>query len=125
MTRSALSAPRLAVGRARTVVVKVGSSSLTTSAGGLDPALVQKATHVQQPRTVVVSPDGRQQAPAGLNRALPFIMGILLFMGVMIGGQALMMSTIEEKSSRVVEVLLAAAEGAHRCILGGGRRVGR
>jgi glutamate 5-kinase len=34
----ALSAPRLAVGRARTVVVKVGSSSLTTSAGGLDPA---------------------------------------------------------------------------------------
>ena len=38
MTRPALSAPRLAVGRARTVVVKVGSSSLTTSAGGLDPA---------------------------------------------------------------------------------------
>jgi ABC-2 type transport system permease protein len=85
--------------------------TLTTErlrAGGFDPALVQKATHVQQPRTVVVAPDGRQQAPAGLNRALPFIMGILLFMGVMIGGQALMMSTIEEKSSRVVEVLLAA-----------------
>ena len=86
--------------------------TLTTErlrAGGLDPSLVQKATHVQQPRTVVVAPDGRQQAPAGLNRALPFIMGILLFMGVMIGGQALMTSTIEEKSSRVVEVLLAAA----------------
>jgi len=33
-----LSATRLAVGRARIVVVKVGSSSLTTSAGGLDPA---------------------------------------------------------------------------------------
>jgi ABC-2 type transport system permease protein len=85
--------------------------ALTTErlrAGGLDASLVQKATHVQQPRTVVVAPDGRQQAPAGLNRALPFIMGILLFMGVMIGGQALMTSTIEEKSSRVVEVLLAA-----------------
>jgi len=85
--------------------------TLTTErlrAGGLDPVLVQKATHVQRPRAVVVSPDGRQQAPAGLNRALPFIMGILLFMGVMIGGQALMTSTIEEKSSRVVEVLLAA-----------------
>ncbi|HMA11947.1 MAG TPA: ABC transporter permease, partial [Steroidobacteraceae bacterium] len=85
--------------------------TLTTErlrADGLDPSLVQKATHVQRPRTVVVAPDGRQQAPAGLNRALPFIMGILLFMGVMIGGQALMTSTIEEKSSRVVEVLLAA-----------------
>ncbi len=33
-----LSATRLAVGRARIIVVKVGSSSLTTSAGGLDPA---------------------------------------------------------------------------------------
>ncbi len=32
-----LSAARLAVGRAKVVVVKVGSSSLTTAAGGLDP----------------------------------------------------------------------------------------
>ena len=38
MIGTALSAARLAVGRARTVVVKVGSSSLTTSAGGLDAA---------------------------------------------------------------------------------------
>jgi ABC-2 type transport system permease protein len=36
-------------------------------------------------------------------------MGILLFMGIMVGGQGLMTSTVEEKSSRVVEVLLAAA----------------
>ena len=34
---AALSAARLAVGRAKVVVVKVGSSSLTTAAGGLDP----------------------------------------------------------------------------------------
>jgi len=39
---------------------------------------------------------------------LPFLCGILLFMGVMMGGQTLMTSSIEEKSSRVVEVLLAA-----------------
>ena len=37
-----------------------------------------------------------------------FILGLLLFMGVMIGGQTLMTSTIEEKSSRVVEILLSA-----------------
>ena len=39
MTRPALDAPttRSAIAAARTVVVKVGSSSLTTSAGGLDP----------------------------------------------------------------------------------------
>lgn len=33
-----VSEPRQAIGQARTVVVKVGSSSLTTAAGGLDPA---------------------------------------------------------------------------------------
>lgn len=38
----ALSGPRLAIGQARTVVVKIGSSSLTTSAGGLDPARLDR-----------------------------------------------------------------------------------
>jgi ABC-2 type transport system permease protein len=77
-------------------------------ASGLDPALVRSATQVARPRTVVVSGDGKQAGAAGLNRALPFIMGILMFMFVMMSGQALMTSTVEEKSSRVVEVLLAA-----------------
>lgn len=75
---------------------------------GVDPAVVRGATRVASARTVLVSADGKQQGAQGLNRALPFIMGILLFMGVMMGGQGLMMSTVEEKSSRVVEVLLAA-----------------
>jgi ABC-2 type transport system permease protein len=77
-------------------------------ATGVDPALVRSATEIAQSRTQLVGADGRQQGAQGLNRALPFIMGVLLFMGVMMGGQALMTSTVEEKSSRVVEVLLAA-----------------
>ena len=75
---------------------------------GFDPELVRAATTIARPKSVVVSADGRQQGAQGLNRALPFIMGILLFIGVMTGGQSLMTSTVEEKSSRVVEVLLAA-----------------
>jgi ABC-2 type transport system permease protein len=75
---------------------------------GIDAELVTAATRVIRPRTVVVSPDGKQQRGQALNRMLPFIMGILLMMFVMMGGQALMTSTIEEKGSRVVEVLLAA-----------------
>jgi ABC-2 type transport system permease protein len=39
---------------------------------------------------------------------LPFIMGALLFVAVVLCGQTLMTSLIEEKSSRVVEVLLSA-----------------
>jgi ABC-2 type transport system permease protein len=65
------------------------------------------ATRVANARTQLVY-EGDKPQDAGFNRVLPFIMGVLLFMGVMMGGQALMMSTVEEKSSRVVEVLLAA-----------------
>lgn len=77
-------------------------------AKGVDPAVVRGATRVASVSTSLVAVDGKQQGAQGLNRALPFIMGFLLFMGVMMGGQGLMMSTVEEKSSRVVEVLLAA-----------------
>jgi ABC-2 type transport system permease protein len=107
----ALYAPRNLPEDAESLLHDAMRVALTTErlrADGLDPELIQKATRVVRPRTVMVSPDGKQQGSPGLNRSLPFIMGILLFMGVMIGGQGMMTSTIEEKSSRVVEVLLAA-----------------
>jgi len=76
---------------------------------GFDPQVVRAATNIPRVRPTLVTDGGQQQGAQGLNRMLPFIMGILLFMGIMTGGQGLMTSTIEEKSSRVVEVLLAAA----------------
>ncbi|MET0291434.1 MAG: ABC transporter permease [Steroidobacteraceae bacterium] len=76
---------------------------------GLDPLAIERAMRVARPDAMLVSGDGEEPARRGFNRALPFVMGLLLFMGVMTGGQTLMTSTIEEKSSRVVEVLLAAA----------------
>ena len=39
---------------------------------------------------------------------MPFVFVGLLVFGVMIGAQTLMTSTVEEKSSRVIEVLLSA-----------------
>jgi ABC-2 type transport system permease protein len=75
---------------------------------GLDPELVRAATSIPRTPTVLVAPDGSQQGSQVLNRMMPFVMGILLFLGIMTGGQGLMTSTVEEKSSRVVEVLLAA-----------------
>lgn len=45
-------------------------------------------------------------AKAGI--ILPFVMLILLIMAVMTGGQYLLTTTVEEKNSRVVEVLLSA-----------------
>jgi ABC-2 type transport system permease protein len=77
-------------------------------AGNLDQQLVEATMQVARPSSVIVSQDGEQTAQRGFTRSLPLILGVLMFISVMIGGQALMTSTIEEKSSRVVEVLLAA-----------------
>jgi ABC-2 type transport system permease protein len=77
---------------------------------GFDPKIVSAATSFPQTRSHVELPEGSQQGGAqNLNRMMPFFMGLLLFMGIMTGGQGLLTSTVEEKSSRVVEVLLAAA----------------
>ncbi len=75
---------------------------------GFDPDIVRAATNIPRTQTTVIGTDGRQQRAQSLNRMMPFIMGVLLFMGIITGGQGLMTSTVEEKSSRVVEVLLAA-----------------
>jgi ABC-2 type transport system permease protein len=77
-------------------------------ASGLDQDAVEAAMRVERPSSIIVTPGGEQTTRRGFTRALPFICGLLLFMGVIATGQTLMTSTIEEKSSRVVEVLLAA-----------------
>jgi ABC-2 type transport system permease protein len=76
-------------------------------AKGLELPTIESAMRVPRPNAVVVAA-GKQTERQGFSRALPFICGLLLFIGVITGGQTLMTSTIEEKSNRIVEVLLAA-----------------
>jgi ABC-type Na+ efflux pump permease subunit len=61
----------------------------------------------RSPSVTVTSGDERRTSLA-FNRMLPFVFAGLLVMGIMIGGQTLLTSMIEEKSSRVIEVLLSA-----------------
>jgi ABC-2 type transport system permease protein len=75
---------------------------------GLDPMTIAKVEQVTQPDSVVVAAEGDHSGSRGIARFLPFACGILVFIGVIMGGQVLMTSTVEEKSSRVIEVLLAA-----------------
>jgi ABC-2 type transport system permease protein len=75
---------------------------------GEDPAAVATAQQVMQPESTVVTAAGNRSGSRGLARFLPFACGILIFMGVMTAGMGLMTSTVEEKSNRVIEVLLAA-----------------
>jgi ABC-2 type transport system permease protein len=69
---------------------------------------IEVAQRVARKPAVIVGEKGEQNAQRSFNRILPFVMGALLFISVMLCGQTLMTSLIEEKSSRVVEVLLSA-----------------
>jgi ABC-2 type transport system permease protein len=74
----------------------------------LDRKQVEAVMRVARPISVTVTAGDERKTNVGFNRSLPFIFGGLLVFGIMIGGQTLLTSLIEEKSSRVVEVLLSA-----------------
>jgi ABC-2 type transport system permease protein len=76
---------------------------------GIDQRTVESLSRVHPPVAIVVSSHGETSSLRGYRKFLPIFCGVLLFISVMTGGQTLMTSTVEEKSSRVVEVLLAAA----------------
>jgi ABC-2 type transport system permease protein len=75
---------------------------------GIDRQAVESSLRIAKPTVTVVTSAGEQPTRPVFARLLPFICGILLFIGIISGGQTLMTSTVEEKSSRVIEVLLAA-----------------
>jgi ABC-type Na+ efflux pump permease subunit len=74
----------------------------------LDRERVEALMRVPRARSVTVSATEERETIRGFNVVLPMVFAGLLLMGVMIGGQTLLTSTIEEKSSRVIEVLLSA-----------------
>lgn len=74
----------------------------------LDAAWIERVSSVGRGRTVEVTAAGERSSAAGLNVFLPMVFMFLLMISVMIGSQYLLTTTIEEKSSRVVEVLLSA-----------------
>ena len=78
------------------------------SASQLDQQRIDAMTRVRRPVSVTVTQAGEQRSRRQLMQMLPFLVGVMLFVAVIMGGQQLMTSTVEEKSSRVVEVLLAA-----------------
>jgi ABC-type Na+ efflux pump permease subunit len=77
-------------------------------ARSLDRAQVNDLTTVARVRSVTVSEGAERGTLGGFQFVLPLAFMFLLFMGVMGSGQGLLTTTIEEKSSRVIEVLLSA-----------------
>jgi ABC-2 type transport system permease protein len=102
---------RLLDGRTESTLHEALRQALVTTrlkSKGLDQAEVEASMRVARPNAVIVAAAGEQASQRWLTRMLPFVCGVLLFIGVFSGGQVLMTSMVEEKSSRVVEVLLAA-----------------
>lgn len=74
----------------------------------LNRAEVDRLMRVARAPSITVTKDGERQTNRNLNRVLPFVFAGLLLFAILIGGQTLLTQTVEEKSSRVIEVLLSA-----------------
>jgi ABC-2 type transport system permease protein len=77
-------------------------------ARNMDRAQVEAIMGVRRAKSVTVTAGTERQTNVGFNRFLPFIFAGLLVFGILIGGQTLLTQVLEEKSSRVIEVLLSA-----------------
>jgi ABC-2 type transport system permease protein len=89
-------------------------------AAGVSPGLLAAADRTQ-PVVAVYSPRAAEDGRVSLRDRLPsltgFAMGFLLWSTVLTGAQILLISVIEEKSTRILEVLLTSASAAQ--IMGG------
>ncbi len=74
----------------------------------IDKAAIEAVFNMPNSPSVTVTQDEQRKTVPGLNFMIPAAFGILLLLGAMGGGGQLLNSTVEEKSSRVVEVLLSA-----------------
>ena len=77
-------------------------------ARGLDRDELDALIRVPYRRSTTVTEDGERETFELLNTLLPLTFMALVLMSVLVSGQYLMTTTIEEKQSRVVEMLLAA-----------------
>jgi ABC-2 type transport system permease protein len=87
------------------VDARIGTNPAFTE---LDPAAVRAAVARPRPLVRVQTNTGEQQSVGELAFIIPAAFMILLMLSVFTAGQYLLTSTIEEKSSRVMEVLLSA-----------------
>lgn len=74
---------------------------------GMDRAATERLLRVDRAGSVTITAAGEQATSARFRFLVPFAFAGLLVFAIMIAGQTLLTSTIEEKSSRVIEVLLS------------------
>jgi ABC-2 type transport system permease protein len=78
---------------------------------GVPPERIDAALSPQPLTSQVVDVDG--DGPDGLNILVGTLSGILLFMSIQMFGNMILMGVVEEKSTAVIEVLLARVKASH------------
>jgi ABC-2 type transport system permease protein len=86
----------------RTVSGVLVTRRLTSA--GLDPARVNDLTRSLDMKTIRLSEQGERE-DEGADMILAMVLLMILYVGILMWGQAVMTSVIEEKTSRVVEVM--------------------
>jgi len=75
---------------------------------GLDPARVKRLTRRLDLKTIRIGASGGEREDRGASAVLSIILLMMLYTTVIMWGQVVMTSVIEEKTSRVVEVMVSS-----------------
>jgi ABC-2 type transport system permease protein len=75
---------------------------------GLDPARVKRLTRKLDLKTIRIGASGAEREDRGASALLSIILLMMLYTTVIMWGQVVMTSVIEEKTSRVVEVMVSS-----------------
>ena len=77
---------------------------------GLDPERVGALSHPVELKTVKVSKDGSRDEGEDAGFLFAYVLFFILFIGLLVWGQQVMNGVLEEKSSRVIEVLISSVK---------------
>lgn len=75
---------------------------------GQSPKTIQRLTKFDTPEAKAITSEGEKTSNEATQLLVPVAFMVLLWISVFTGGQYLLTSTIEEKSNRVMEILLSA-----------------
>jgi len=83
-------------------------SNIRLHESGLDPAEIQKLTRRIRLKTFRVGPEGSKEESGELAFMISYGLVLFLYMALLLYGQFVMRSVIEDKNSRVIEVVVSS-----------------
>ncbi len=77
---------------------------------GIDPLAIESAKTNISINTLEISEDGEKKTSSELNAGIGFVSGLMIYMFIFVYGAMVMRGVIEEKSSRIVEVIISSVK---------------